>query len=138
MAKRPETPLIESLDEGEFEELDDLLLSDALPGGCMDVVTLEGFFTAIAIGPVTETPEHWLPHVLCGDRESPLPELIVIKAFKRVVNLISRPYNSVIMIFEIAPEKYSPTGIGAPFPWLSVLYFMFWKGRNRYVVCLKT
>jgi len=69
MAKRPETPLMESLDEGEFEELDDLLLSDDLPDGCMDVVTLEGFLTAIAIGPVTLIPEHWLPSVFGSDAE---------------------------------------------------------------------
>jgi uncharacterized protein len=48
---------MEPLGEGEFGELDDLLLSDDLPEACMDVVTLEGFLTAIAIGPVTVTPE---------------------------------------------------------------------------------
>ena len=71
--------------------------------------TLEGFLTAIAIGPVTVTPEQWLRRVFGGDREGPLPELPAIKVFKRVVNLILRLYNSVIMIFEIVPEKFSPT-----------------------------
>ncbi len=63
MAKRSELPLMEPLSDGEFEELDDLLLSDDLPDDCMDSVTLEGFLTAIAIGPVTVTPEQWLPLV---------------------------------------------------------------------------
>ena len=35
----------------------------------MDAVTLEGFLTAIAIGPVTVTPEHWLPQVFGSDPE---------------------------------------------------------------------
>jgi uncharacterized protein len=75
----------------------------------MDAVTLEDFLTAIAIGPVTVTPEHWLPHVFGRDPEDPMPELPSIKDFERVVDLIIRFYNSVIMIFEIGPEKFSPT-----------------------------
>ena len=38
-----------------------------------------------------------------------MPELPSVKDFERVVNLIMRMYNSVIMIFEIAPEEFSPT-----------------------------
>ena len=109
MAKRSEPPLMEPLSDDEFEELDDLLLSDNLSEEGMDAVTLEGFFTAIAIGPVTVTPEHWLPHVFGSDPGDPMPEFPSIKTFERVVNLIMRFYNSVIMIFEIAPEKFSPT-----------------------------
>ena len=109
MAKRSEPPLMEPLSDGEFEELDDLLLSDNLPEECIDAVTLEGFLTAIAIGPVTVTPEQWLPHVFGSDPEDPMPEFPSIKIFEHVVNLIMRFYNSVIMIFEIAPEKFSPT-----------------------------
>ena len=106
MVKRSEPPLMEPLGEREFEELDDLLLSDDLPEACMDAITLEGFLTAIAVGPVTVTPEQWLPRVFGSDPEDPMPEM---KVFKRVVNLVMRLYNSVIMIFEIAPEKFSPT-----------------------------
>ena len=109
MAKRSETPLMEPLGNGEFGELDDLLLSDDLPETCMDAVTLEGFLTAIAIGPVTVTPDHWLPLVFGSAPEDPMPELPSYKIFNRVVNLIIRLYNSVLMIFEIAPEKFSPT-----------------------------
>jgi uncharacterized protein len=109
MAKRSETSLMEPLGEGEFGELDDLLLSDDLPEACMDVVTLEGFLTAIVIGPVTMTPEHWLPRVFGSDAEDPMPEPPSVKVFKSVVNLIMRLYNSVIMIFDIAPDEFRPT-----------------------------
>ena len=74
-----------------------------------NVVTLEGFLAAIAIGPVTLTPERWLPLVFGSDAEDPMPELPSVKVFTHVVNLIMRMYNSVIMIFEIAPEEFSPT-----------------------------
>lgn len=59
MAKRLEPPLMELLSEDEFEELNDLLLSDDLPEACMVAVTLEGFLKAISIGSVTVTPRHW-------------------------------------------------------------------------------
>ena len=73
----------------------------------MDVITLEGFLTAIAIGLVTVTPEHWLPRVFGSDAEDTMPEFPSVKIFNRVVNLIMCMYNSVIMIFEIAPEEFS-------------------------------
>ena len=109
MAKGSKPPLIEPLSDNEFDELDDLLLSDDLPEGCMDTVTLEGFLTAIAIGPVTVTPEHWLPRVFGSDPEEPIPDFPSVKDFERAINLILRYYNSLIMIFEIGPEKFSPT-----------------------------
>jgi len=109
MAKRSEPPLIEPLSDSEFRELDELLISDDVPEECMDAVTLEGFLTAIAIGPVTVSPEQWLPHVFGSDREDLMPEFPSIEIFERVVNLIIRFYNSLLMIFEIGPEKFSPT-----------------------------
>jgi uncharacterized protein len=109
MAKGSQPPLIEPLSDSEFDELDDLLLSDDLPEGCMDAVTLEGFLTAIAIGPVTVTPEHWLPQVFGSDPEDPVPDCPSVKHFERAVNLILRYFNSVITIFEIEPKKFRPT-----------------------------
>ena len=81
MAKRLEPPLIEPLNDSEFGELDDLLLSDDLPEESMDAVTLEGFLTAIAIGPVTVTPEQWLLQVFGSDPKDPMPEFPSIKIF---------------------------------------------------------
>ena len=103
MVKRSIPPLIEPLSDSEFEELDDLLLSDGLSEECMDAVTHEGFLTAVAIGPVTVTPEQWLPQVFGNDPEDSVPAFPSIEDFERVVNLIMRLYNSVITIFEIAP-----------------------------------
>ncbi len=109
MFKRSQPLLTEPLSDDEFADLDDLLLSDDLPEECMDAITLEGFLTAIAIGPITVTPDQWLPNVFRSSSEDPLPEIPSIKVFQRLVNLIMRYYNSVITIFEIAPEKFSPT-----------------------------
>ncbi len=75
----------------------------------MDAVTLEGFLTAIAIGPVTVNPEQWLPHVFGSGPNNTMPEFPAIKRFELVVKFIMRFYSSAIMIFEIAPEKFSPS-----------------------------
>jgi len=90
MAKRSQPPLFEPLSDSEFDELDDLLLSDDVPETCMDAVTVESFLTAIAIGPVTLTPEHWLPRVFGSD---PMLDFPSIKEFERLANLIIRCYN---------------------------------------------
>jgi uncharacterized protein len=38
-----------------------------------------------------------------------MPELLSVNVFNHAVKLIMRLYNSVIMIFEIAPDEFSPT-----------------------------
>ena len=64
---------MEPLSDDELGKLDDLLLSDDLSEECMLAVTVEGFLTAIAIGPVTVTPAQWLPRVFGGDPEDSMP-----------------------------------------------------------------
>ncbi len=67
---------MEPLSAREFGELDNLLRSDDLPEECMDAVTLEEFLSAMVIGPVTVTPDHWLPGVFGTDPADPMPKLI--------------------------------------------------------------
>ncbi len=90
MFKRSQPLLTEPLSDDEFAELDALLLSDDLPEECMDAITLEGFLTAIAIGPITVTPDQWLPYVFANSSEDPMPEIPSLKIFQRLVNFIIR------------------------------------------------
>ena len=48
---------MEPLGDGDFAELDDLLLFDDLQKACINAVTLEGFLMSNAIGPMIVTPE---------------------------------------------------------------------------------
>ena len=61
----PETPLSNE----EIRELDAFLMSDATPDECMDVVTLDGFLSALAIGPELVPPSVWLPLVWGGEKD---------------------------------------------------------------------
>jgi yecA family protein len=62
----PETPLSHE----EIRELDVFLMSDVTPDECMDVVTLDGFLSALAIGPELAPPSVWLPLIWGGENPS--------------------------------------------------------------------
>ncbi len=47
----------------EIDELNAFLMSDATPEDCMHIVTLDGFLTALAIGPKLVLPSVWLTPV---------------------------------------------------------------------------
>ncbi|MBP9915718.1 MAG: UPF0149 family protein, partial [Thiobacillaceae bacterium] len=55
----PDTPLTDE----ELDELDQFLTSDATPEECMDIAMLDGFLTALVIGPNTILPSQWLPAI---------------------------------------------------------------------------
>lgn len=101
----PLTPL----SQDEFEALGQWLLSDAMPESCMDVVTLEGFLTAIAIGPVALSPATWLPRIWGGGEDGPAPQLDSLEAFNDLLSLIMRLYNDIVSTFEADPHAFTPT-----------------------------
>ena len=53
----PDSPLSHE----EIRELHAFLMSDATPDECMGIVTLDGFLSALAIGPELVPPSVWLP-----------------------------------------------------------------------------
>lgn len=63
MATIGNTPNI-PLNDDEYEALDDLLAG--MGGSAMDVAMLEGFLTAVVIGPGAVAQEQWLPKVWGG------------------------------------------------------------------------
>ncbi|NGY03869.1 UPF0149 family protein [Solimonas terrae] len=54
---------LNALTDTDLERLDDFLASDDMPESAMDVATLEGWLTALAIGPRLVMPSAWLPWV---------------------------------------------------------------------------
>lgn len=51
------------LSEDELDELDEFLMSDQTSEETMVLEILDGYLTALAIGPVTVMPSVWLPRV---------------------------------------------------------------------------
>jgi hypothetical protein len=76
--------------EEEIGELDVFLMSDATPDDCMDIVALDGFLTALVIGPKLVPPSVWLP-LVWGDEEAPAFESSV--QAERIIGLVMRRYD---------------------------------------------
>jgi uncharacterized protein len=99
--------LEQPLSEKEFDELDQFLLGDQSPEDAMTMDHLHGFLTAIAIGPEPITPAEWLPHVW-GEDGKQAPKWKNAKQEERILNLIMRFMNEVLITFEVAPKEFEP------------------------------
>ncbi len=99
--------LIEITDH-ELDELQDFLLSDAVPERVMLLDTLGGFFTALVIGPGTVLPSTWLPFVwdMSGRKEEPKFE--TLEQAQRIVELLMKMMNSFVMKLSTYPDYYEP------------------------------
>jgi uncharacterized protein len=73
--------------------------------GIFDIVELEGFLTAIVVGPNTLSPLAWLPKVWGGKQ----PDFKGLEEMNRFVALVMRFYNSIAWIFETTPGEFVPT-----------------------------
>jgi uncharacterized protein len=97
--------LDEPVTEAELHQLDDFLASDAAPDGCMDISTLHGFLTAVAIGPGMVRPSEWLP-VVWGDEES--PEFESREEAERIFGVMMRLYNEILRTLRQSPDEFLP------------------------------
>ena len=103
------------LSDDELEELDEFLADDTLQETSMDVSTLEGYLTAIAIGPRLVMPSEWLPWIWDmeeGEASAPFENE---EQASRIFSLIMRRYNSILQSFATAPEAFQP---------------IFWRGNQ--------
>jgi uncharacterized protein len=73
--------------------------------GITDVVELEGFLTALIIGPNTVSPTLWLPKVWGGRT----PKFKDIAEMNRFVALVMGLYNDIAFTFDQAPQTFRPT-----------------------------
>lgn len=87
------------LNEEEFDELEEFLLYEKTPDGCMDISTLDGFLTCLIIGPDTIMPSRWLPAVW---GETPSDEMIwdSRKESEHYIGLLMSYYNSISQEFQ--------------------------------------
>ncbi|MFY9327768.1 MAG: YecA family protein [Georgfuchsia sp.] len=100
--------LDQPLSAAELEELDDFLADEAIQETSMDVSTLEGFLTAIAIGPRFVRPTEWLPWIWDMDEGDAEPEFENEEEANRITLLIMRLYNTVMNTFNTDPASFEP------------------------------
>ena len=80
------------LTEADLQTLDAFLMSDQVPDDCMQLSDLDGFLTAVAIGPELIMPSEWLP-VVWGDGE---PEFETAEQAQGIINAIMARYNEIL------------------------------------------
>ncbi|MES2318495.1 MAG: UPF0149 family protein [Pseudomonadota bacterium] len=102
-----------SLDQDEIEELESLL-ANAGTGDTMDVATLEGYLTAIAIGPRMVPPSEWLPWVWDMNLGASSPDFQTEEQASRIMSLILRQYNAVLGDFATDPISFEPLFLRVP------------------------
>ncbi|HEX7326230.1 MAG TPA: YecA family protein [Rhodanobacteraceae bacterium] len=95
------------LSEPEFDELDQFLLSDALPADSMVLSELDGYLTALVIGPALVPPNVWLPKVWANDDDQS-PVFNDMAQAQRVLTLMTRHMNGIAATFERAPDTFKP------------------------------
>lgn len=99
--------LFEPLTEAEQEELDQFLLSNITSEETMPLDALDGYLTAIIIGPTTLTFKQWYANIW-GPSDEDAPEFASQAQAQHILQLILRHYNSIVAILEQDPDAIEP------------------------------
>jgi uncharacterized protein len=93
------------LTDEEFDALEELLTSDAVPEDCMNLEMLDGYLAAVIASPRAVAPEDWMPGVWTahGDEVA----FASGRRMQKVIRLVRAYYNE--LVFTICdPEGWEP------------------------------
>ena len=99
--------LYDPLSEEELLELDAFLISESASDNAMTLDGLDGFLTALVIGPVMVMPDDWIPLVL-GTEKRDDPLFISSDPAQGIMQLLKRYMNSLAVTFRDDPEGFNP------------------------------
>jgi len=100
--------LDEPLTDGELDELEVFLASDAVPQDCMDLEMLDGFLTAVASGPDQVQPSEWLPLVWSEGGRGSAPAYSGSDQAKRIMALMLRHMAGIERTLAESPTRFKP------------------------------
>jgi uncharacterized protein len=95
------------LSDEELDELDQFLMAEGTPEECMDIAMLDGFLTALVIGPNTILPSQWLPAVW-GETEEDVMAWNSTEQMRRILGLVMRMYNDRVQDLREEIDAYDP------------------------------
>ena len=95
------------LSDEEQEELENFLLSDATSDETMLLDMLDGYLTAIVVGPSTILPSQWLPGIW-GSSEDDTPHYESAEQAERILELIMRHMNGIVWTLQQDPDAFDP------------------------------
>lgn len=94
--------------DADLERLGAFLNSDAVPASAMDVATLEGFLTALVIGPRVVMPSAWLPWVWDFENGREDVAFSGMAQAQEIMGLIMGLMNRIADAFAHDPESFEP------------------------------
>lgn len=98
------------LSDTEIDELDDCLMSEVMPGNCMDISTLDGFFAALVLNPNIIMPSEYLPWIWDMEEGEEAPVFASPEQANHILQLVMRYYNGVLVTIsnnDFAPLLYT-------------------------------
>ncbi|MDD2685210.1 MAG: UPF0149 family protein [Gallionella sp.] len=106
MTKSATPPTLQQQQE-ELDELGEFLLSDATSNETMMLDTLDGYLTAILLGPSLIKTSEWLPGVW-GATAKDEPVFETMEQAQRILSLIMRQMNHIAANLQDAPDQFEP------------------------------
>ena len=105
----PSNPLrmMAPLSDEELDDLDQFLVSDLTSDETMGLSALDGYLTAIVLGPTTLLPSQWLPGVW-GPTEEHAPEFQSPEQAQHIFELILRHMNGIIWSLQRDEGDFDP------------------------------
>jgi uncharacterized protein len=91
------------LTDEELDELENFLVSEATAEEAMDISMLDGFLTALAVGPNNLPPSQWLP-VVWGDGMTWKSQTQA----ERMTTLVFRHANDILFYLRDEPDTFEP------------------------------
>ena len=95
------------LTDDALNELDQFLKSDLVSDETLMVDALDGYLTAIAIGPITLMPSQWIPGIW-GPEPDDAPAFESKDSAQRIMGLIIQLFNGIIETLEKDPDSLAP------------------------------
>ncbi len=113
MTSPADTNLLLPLSEEEIEELDGFLMSGAMSFETMSIDELDGYLTAIVIGPTRLNFDQWFPGIWGGDDA---PDFDSPEEAKHIIELIVRLMNGIVTEFNDDPDDIAPLFVTSTYP----------------------
>lgn len=95
------------LSDEELDELDQFLMSDEVSDEAMMLDMLDGYLTALVVGPTTLQPSKWLPGIW-GSTEEDAPHFQTGEQGQHILDLILRHYNGIIWSLQADADAFEP------------------------------
>lgn len=88
--------------------LEDFLDSPACGPASMDIAALDGFLTAVVIGPRLIMPFEWMRWIWDSDEGEALPEFDNGEQASRIMSIVMHHHHSIAQAFASDPESFEP------------------------------